>query len=67
MGSEMNLSDRIFDQTDRLAIVADQLWKTNHETGCVNSMVAGWAKDEIMQVISQLDIIRKKVKEMETV
>lgn len=65
MDGEFNLSNRIFDQTERLAIVVDQLWKTNHETGCVNSMVAGWAKDEIMQVVTQLDIIAKKVKEME--
>lgn len=51
------LSSRIFSQVNRLSIVADQLWVTNRETGNVNSAVASWCKDEIMEIITQLDII----------
>lgn len=51
------LSSRIFTQVNRLSVVADQLWVTNRETGSVNSAVASWCKDEIMEIITQLDII----------
>ena len=59
----VDISSRIFTQADRLSIVADQLWKTNHETGCVNSAVASWCEKEVVEVVTQLNTIAKRMAE----
>ena len=59
----VSISSRIFTQADRLSIVADQLWKTNHETGCVNSAVASWCEKEVVEVVGQLSVIAKGLAE----
>ena len=51
------ISDRIAVQSDKIAAVADQLWKSNRDCGSVNSVVAGWAVEQLLDVVSSLNAL----------
>ena len=52
---DSDISKRIAIQSDKVASVADQLWKNNRDCGNVNSVVAGWAIERLMEVVSSLN------------
>lgn len=51
------ISGRIAVQSDKIASVADQLWKSNRDCGSVNSVVAGWAVEQLLDVVSSLNAL----------
>ena len=59
------LSDQIALQSEKIGIVADQLWKSNHDVGGVNSMVAGWSYDQLMSISGRMNSMVEVARKME--
>lgn len=59
------LSDQIALQSEKIGIVADQLWKSNHDVGGVNSMVAGWSYDQLMAIAGRMNSMVEVARKME--
>ena len=62
MDMDSDISKRIAIQSEKVASVADELWKTNRECGNVNSVVAGWAIESLMEVVASMVALAASVK-----
>ncbi len=60
---DSDISKRIAIQSEKVASVADQLWKSNRDCGNVNSVVAGWAVERLMEVVASMNALAAAVDE----
>ncbi len=60
---DSDISKRIAIQSEKVASVADQLWKNNRDCGNVNSVVAGWAVERLMEVVASMNALAAAVDE----
>ena len=58
--SKLTLREKILLQKEKVSDVADQIYKSNRDGG-INSMVAKWAYDELLNVVTVLIDISERI------